>query len=144
MRKALCTLRDLTLIALLGSISLGASAQVAVIVSPKSSVASLTADQIASMYLGKFNGLPGGLTQAIDLAEPSPVREQFYTKATGKNGAQVKAIWARLAFSGKASPPRELASAADVKKLVAANPEAIGYIEKSAVDASVKTVLMLD
>jgi ABC-type phosphate transport system substrate-binding protein len=125
-------------------VSWHASAQVAVIVNPKAGVTSLTAEQVASMYLGKASSLPGGLTQAVDLAEANPAREQFYTKATGKNGAQVKAIWARLAFSGKASPPKELASAADVKKFVAANPEAVGYVEKSAVDASVKAVLTID
>jgi ABC-type phosphate transport system substrate-binding protein len=48
-------------------------------------------------------------------------------------------------FSGKATPPKELlSSSADVKKFVAANPDAIGYIEKSAVDGSVKVVLTVD
>ena len=57
---------------------------------------------------------------------------------TGKSSAQVKAAWSRLVFSGKATPPKELASSAEVKKFVAANPDAIGYVEKSAVDATVK------
>ena len=72
------------------------------------------------------------------------MREPFYTKATGKNAAQVKAIWARLAFSGKATPPKELPSAAEVKKHVAANADAIGYIDKASLDGSVKAVLTLD
>ena len=122
-----------------------AQAQVAVIVNPKNASASLTAAQVADIFLGKSNALPGGGTaQPSDLPEASPVREQFYTKVTGKNAAQVKAGWSRLVFSGKATPPKELASAADVKKFVAANPDAIGYIEKSAVDGSVKVVLSVD
>ena len=56
----------------------------------------------------------------------------------------MKATWARLTFSGKGVPPKELPNSADVKKFVAGNPNAIGYIEKSAVDASVKVVLSLD
>jgi ABC-type phosphate transport system substrate-binding protein len=43
-------------------------------------------------------------------------------------------------FTGKATPPKELASSADVVKAVAADPSAIGYVEKGAVDASVKVV----
>lgn len=122
-----------------------AQAQVAVIVNPKNASGSLTAAQVADIFLGKSNALPGGGTaQPSDLPESSPVREQFYTKVTGKNAAQVKAGWSRLVFSGKATPPKELASAADVKKFVAANPDAIGYIEKSAVDGSVKVVLSVD
>jgi hypothetical protein len=58
--------------------------------------------------------------------------------------AQVTATWGSLAFSAKATPPEELGSTAEVKKFVAANPDAIGYIEKSAVDGSVKVVLAVD
>jgi ABC-type phosphate transport system substrate-binding protein len=37
-----------------------------------------------------------------------------------------------------------LGSANEVKKFVAGNPNAIGYIEKSAVDGSVKSVLVVN
>lgn len=120
-------------------------AQVAVVVNPKSPVASMTADQVSSIFLGKSNQLPSGAAaQAVDQPESAGVREQFYTKATGKSSAQVKAAWSRLVFSGKGTPPKELGNSADVKKFVAANPDAIGYIEKSAVDGSVKVVLSVD
>ena len=36
--------------------------------------------------------------------------------------------------------PKEVADSAAVKAAVAANPKAIGYIDKSAVDATVKVV----
>ncbi|MBA4110418.1 MAG: hypothetical protein C0487_12590 [Leptothrix sp. (in: Bacteria)] len=122
-----------------------AMAQLAVVVNAKNATASLTAEQVSSIYLGKSSTLPSGGTAVLaDLPESNAVREQFYTKATGKNAAQVKATWARLTFSGKAVPPKELGSSADVKKFVASNPDGIGYIEKSAVDASVKVVLSLD
>jgi len=122
-----------------------AFAQVVVIVSPKSSLASLTADQASAIFMGKTNTLPNGaVAQAADLPESSNAHEIFYSKAAGKTSAQVKATWARLTFSGKATPPRELGSAAEVKKFVAANPDAIGYIEKSAVDGSVKVVLTVE
>jgi len=122
-----------------------ASAEVAVIVNAKSPLASMTAEQVAGIFLGKTTTLPSGATAApTDLPESSPVREQFYTKVAGKTSAQVKATWARLTFSGKATPPKELGSAADVKKFVASNPDAIGYIEKSAVDGTVKAVLSVD
>lgn len=125
--------------------ALGAAhAQVAVIVNPKSSASGLSADQVASMFMGKTNTLPGGLSQAVDLPEGNAARDQFYTKAAGRTSSQVKATWARLAFSGKATPPKEMASAADVKRFVAANVDAIGYIDKGAVDGSVKVVLSLD
>jgi ABC-type phosphate transport system substrate-binding protein len=133
----------LVLAALIGAAP--AFAQVAVVVSPKSTVTTLTADQVSGIFLGKTNTLPSGATAVmVDLPESSATRELFYTKVTGKSGAQVKAAWSRLIFSGKATPPKELSSAADVKKFVAGNPDAIGYIEKSAVDGTVKVVLSAD
>ena len=117
-------------------LSLPALAQsVAVIVNPKNT-GELTADQISKIYLGKSNALV-----AADLSESSPLREYFYLKVTGKDVAQLKAYWAKLIFTGKAQPLREFSSDAEVKKFVAANPNGIGYIDKSAVDSSVKAVL---
>ena len=142
--KTNSAIRFATVIAL----SLGASgafAQVAVVVNTKSPLASMTADQVSGIFLGKSNTLPSGGTAApTDLPDSAATRELFYTKVTGKSTAQVKAAWSRLVFSGKATPPKELATSADVKKFVAANPDAIGYIEKSAVDSSVKVVFSAD
>jgi len=127
------------------SLGAAAQAQVAVIVNPKSPTASMTADQVASIFLGKSNTLPSGAAAAaVDQPESAAVREQFYTKVTGKQAAQVKAAWSRLVFSGKATPPKELASSAEVKKFVAGNADAIGYIEKAALDGTVKAVLSVD
>ena len=138
------TLQSLVVAGLM-TLAQAASAQVAVIVNPKSPMASMTPEQVAAVFLGKSNTLPSGATAApADLPESAVVREQFYSKAAGKTGAQVKATWARLTFSGKATPPKELTTAADVKKFVANNPDAIGYIEKSAVDNTVKVVLIVE
>ena len=116
--------------------SLPALAQsVAVIVNPKNTGA-VSADQISNIFLGKSNELAG-----VDLPDGNAVRDAFYHKVTGKDGAQLKAYWAKLVFTGKAQPLKELASDAEVKKFVASNPNAIGYIDKGAVDGSVKVVL---
>lgn len=125
----------LTLAALLLTTQ-AAFAEIVVVGHPNASP--LTKDQIAEIYLGKSQA-----AQPVDLPEASPVRASFYEKATGKDAAQVKATWARLAFSGKAQPPKEAPDAAAVKKEVASNPKAVGYLDKSAVDGTVKVLLTL-
>ena len=110
-----------------------ANAEVVVIVSAKSTASTMTADEIANIYLGKSTAM-----KPVDNA--TPVRSQFYTQVAGKDEAQVKAIWSKLVFTGKATPPKEMASSADVVKAVAADPNAIGYVDKAAVDGSVKVV----
>jgi ABC-type phosphate transport system substrate-binding protein len=120
-------------------------AQVALVVGAKSTATAMTTEQAASLFLGKNDQIPGmGTALLLDQAEGSAVRETFYTKVVGKSASQVKAAWSRLVFSGKATPPKELANSAEVKKMVAANPNAVGYIDKGAVDASVKVLLSED
>lgn len=116
-------------------------AEVVVIVSAKNPSGPLSAEQVSNIFLGKANAFPGGGTAVpIDQAESSPVRKEFYTKAAGKDDAQMKAYWSRIVFTGKGTPPKEAGGSAEVKNLVASNPNLIGYIEKSAVDASVKVL----
>lgn len=118
-----------------------AHADVVVVVSAKSSASKLTKEQVADIFLGRSTSLPGaGQAVPLDQAAGSPVRDQFYTKVTGQTAAQVKTIWAKLSFSGKGTPPKALASDDEVKQQLAANPNAIAYMDKSKVDATVKTV----
>ena len=111
-----------------------AHADVVVVVSAKSTTTTMTAEEISQIYLGKSKAMKPMETSG------SPIRSQFYSKVAGKDEAQVKAIWSKLVFTGKATAPKELASSAEVVKAVASDPNAIGYVDKSAVDSSVKVV----
>ena len=110
-----------------------------VVVVMGASAAPLTKDQVANVYLGKNADL-----KPVDLPESSAIRQDFYKKATDRDAAQVKAVWARLTFTGGGQPPKEMADAAAVKKAVSADPKTVGYIDKADVDSSVKVVLSLN
>jgi len=99
---------------------------------------------ISALYVGNTTSFPDGSSAVLtDQPESAGARDTFYQKATGRSAAQAKATWARLTFTGKGTRPKELKSDADVKAFVASNPKAIGYIDASAVDSSVKVVLKL-
>ena len=118
-----------------------ANADIVVIVNPKNPAANLSAEQVAAIYLGTTTSFPdGGAVALADQPEAAGIRGDFYQKATGRSVAQVKATWARITFTGKGTPPKELKSDADVKAFVAGDPKAIGYVDSSAVDGSVKAV----
>ena len=127
---------------LLASVESGARAEdVVAVVSAKSPVTSLTPAQVADIFLGKTSRFPYGTPATpIDLVEESPVRDRFYASYTGKSPAQVKAHWSKIIFTGRGQPPRQAATANEAKKLVAENPNAIGYIDASQVDASVRVL----
>lgn len=115
-----------------------AQAEVAIVINPKSTATTLSTEQIAQVFVGTSNEF-----RPVDLSETNGLRSEFYKKVADKDAAQVKAIWARLTFTGKGKPPKEYGSSADVKKAIADDVRAMGYIEKSAVDASVKVLLLV-
>jgi ABC-type phosphate transport system substrate-binding protein len=114
---------------------------VVAVVSSKSNVTALDASQVADIFLGKSSRFPDG-TQAmpLDQNEDSPMRDQFYARYTGKSPAQLKAHWSKIIFTGRGQPPRQVGGSAEAKKLIAENPNAIGYIDNRLVDASVRVL----
>ncbi len=122
-------------VAALGAVTLPAMAEVVVVVNPKAAESTMSKEQIAQFFLGKSSSMT-----PIDQSDASAIRAEFYKKVADKDAAQAKALWSKLVFTGKATMPKEVADNAAVKAAVAANPKAIGYIDKSAVDGSVKVV----
>jgi ABC-type phosphate transport system substrate-binding protein len=83
----------------------------------------------------------GGAITALDLPEDSPVRVSFTSRVLGKSVSSMKSLWTEYVFSGKATPPKQLGSDEEVKKLVGSNKNAIGYIRASSLDDTVKAVI---
>jgi ABC-type phosphate transport system substrate-binding protein len=118
-----------------------AQAEVVAVVSARSDIGPLSKDQLADIFLGKTATFPGGgQAVPIDLAPGAANRDEFYTKTTGRSAAQLKSYWAKQSFSGKGTAPKAVAGDDEVKRLIAANPNTIGYIDKARVDASVRVV----
>ncbi len=121
----------------------GAS-ELVVIMSAKSPVASLRQEQVADIFLGQIASLPGGgEVVAVDNVIGSIERDEFYNKVTSKTRPLVKAYWTKMIFTGRGQPPKEVGGSAAIRKMVADNPGLIGYIDKSALDPSVKAVLLV-
>lgn len=118
-----------------------ASAETVLVANPKHAGTKLSTEQVAGAYLGKKLILPDGTVLIpINQAEGKAAREEFLPKVTGKSEAQIKTYIAKLTFTGKGDAPREVGGDANVKKMVASNPNIVGYIDKGAVDASVIVV----
>jgi ABC-type phosphate transport system substrate-binding protein len=116
-------------------------AEVAVIVHPSAGFDSLSEDDVSRLFLGKSKSFPSG-AQAVPVNqnEGSAARDKFNEAVCKKNASQYKAYWSQLVFTGKGTPPKDAGDDAAVKALIAANPNMIGYVDTSAVDATVKVV----
>jgi hypothetical protein len=111
-----------------------ARAEIVIIVSSHASQSPQTA-QVCQAFLGKIKA-----PTPVNFNEKNPLRDEFYAKACKKDPAQVQSIWGKLIFTGTGTPPAEVDSAAAMKKAVAADQNAVGYLDKKDLDASVKAV----
>ncbi len=115
-------------------------AEVAVIVHP-SNAAAIDQAEITRLFTGRGATFAGGAKATpLNQAEAAAIRGDFDSKVLGKSSSQMKAYWSKLVFTGKGTPPKELADDAAMKAAVAADAAAIGYIDASKVDGSVKVV----
>ena len=121
--------------------SVSGLAETVVIVHPDNPLASLKRDQVVDIYMGRKQNFPGGNTAfPIDLPPAAADRAEFYRTLVGKSVAQINAYWARLLFTGRATPPKALATPAAVLKSVRENRDAIAYINSTDLDGKVKVV----
>ena len=119
----------------LSMITLPALAELVIVVNPQNQASRMTSAQASQFFLGG-----SVMFTPLEQADGSAIRSEFYKKVLEKEPSQVQAIWAKIVFTGKGKPPKEYKSSAEVKKAISENVNAIGYIEKSAVDDSVKVI----
>lgn len=137
-------IKKLSIITLLSSgMVMAAVADVAVITHPDNPV-KLDDTQLRNIFLGKIKVFDNGMPVfPIDIEPGDASRDIFVSKILHKNEANLNAYWARMLFSSKGRPPEEVEDSAAVMKTVAANKSAIGYVDASVVDSSVRVLKVI-
>ncbi len=135
--------RRAALLALLLALAVPAHAdEIAVIVHPERNP-SLNLDDLAQIYLKQRRRWPGGeVIVPVNRESESALREWFSKAVLAQRPQRLALYWNRQYFQG-VLPPATLASDEAVRRFVADERRAIGYIRASAVDASVRVVLRL-
>jgi|GEM_PF-2906863 len=106
-----------------------------IVVSDESEVVDLSQKQVMSFFLGRARFLPSGLkVKAFDFPTGSPIRAEFYQALTGKNIADIDAYWARLLYSGRASPPQKLDGSQQIINALQSQTAGIAYLPNSYQD----------
>lgn len=113
----------------------------AVVAKDSKAPSKLSTEELSAIFLGTAKSFPNGeKVVPVDQKPGTDPYTGFYQRVAGKTDAQMKAYWSRIIFTGKGQPPQDVGDGAAVKKLVAANPNMVGYIEASLVDASVRVI----
>ncbi|MEP6729306.1 MAG: hypothetical protein ABJE10_01645 [bacterium] len=96
---------------------------------------------LTRLFLKQDSKLPSGApVVVVDLNSASPVRQAFSKAVLGRDVGSVKTFWQQQIFAGRASPPIEKATDAEIAAYVAATPGAIGYVSIATVGAGIKTL----
>ncbi|MGE0311718.1 MAG: hypothetical protein AB7P21_08905 [Lautropia sp.] len=118
----------------------GAAEAVVVIVNP-ANPNPVERSFIVGVYTGAIKGWPDGSPVfALDQHENTEARKTFGDTILGKSQANLRAIWSQNIFTGRGFPPKLAAPDDEMKRIVASNRHAIGYILESKVDGTVKVV----
>ena len=113
-----------------------------VVVNASSSITQLSQKQVIGFFLGRSKFLPNGSkVKTIDFPLNSDARAAFYQALTGKNIADIDAYWARLAYSGRAFPPRPLSDVDQAIEMVAEREDTIAYLPEKYLEPAVKNGL---
>lgn len=121
-----------------------ASQDLYVVVNKQNPLKALTKQQLTDLFMGRSPYFPSGAAVLkLDAPGSSSLRQQFYHALVNMSLPEVNAYWARLMFSGRATPPMQVASENDMLQLISQNPNAIGYIPAGAMNEEVKVLFVI-
>lgn len=126
----------------------GASAageEVDIIVNKSNTVDDLSLADAKKAFMGDKTTWPSGKrVTVLMLGQGAPERAVVLREIYKMPEDAYEQYFTQAAFAGKVSaPPKDIATAAQMKQAVVGNPGAIGYVKKEDVDDSVKAVLKL-
>ena len=140
-----CLRKILPFLLLLTAVGKLNAGNIVVIINRDNPLEKLTRHQVVDLYMGRQLVFADG-TSALPLDQAMQTRERavFYRKLLNKRVAEINAYWARLLFTGRATPPRSMNNSEEILRTVRNNPSAIGYIDEDHLDQTVKVVFRLE
>ena len=95
---------------------------------------------VERIYTGNVVEVDGQHVCAYDLPIGDPLRGRFLARWLGTDEDRYTAYWTVRRYVGKGVPPLEVASTADVIRLVSTRPGAVGYIDEADVTPGMNVV----
>ena len=118
--------------------------RIAIIAGEQAPVSNLTLTEAQQLFSGQLRSVDGHAVEALDMPGNDNLRNAFYQQLLGRNADQMRAHWARLIFTGKAKPPREVAHTDEMRALVTRSNNMIGYLPADKVPANAKVLLIIN
>ncbi len=117
-----------------------ASADLVIIANKSVAIANVSSTEIASVFLGKVNTLGGVVVTPVEVDKKSMSRKTYVEELLKKDETSLSRYWARMLFTGQASPPKKVGLDAEIVLQVASNRDLVAAIDSSALDSSVQVI----
>jgi len=116
-----------------------------IIVHPSNKTSSIKRKTAGGMFLKKIVTWETGVRVApVDLPATSALRDRFSRDVHGKPTSAIRSYWQQQVFSGRGTPPAELANDGEVLAWVRRHDGAIAYVDKDTKLDGVKAVAVID
>ncbi|CAM3027193.1 phosphate ABC transporter substrate-binding protein [Pseudoalteromonas distincta] len=107
----------------------------------KNNTTELSEGQVKNIFMGKLGQFSDGSEAVPVLFEAGKgARTVFDDTVLQRNTSQVDAVWSKLIFTGRRTPPLQAKDVGEVLKEISSNPKAIGYLETADVTDSVRVI----
>jgi hypothetical protein len=132
----------LTLLAVVLTPGVAVAGEMAVVVHPSNPSSDVTWTEVLAMFRGEQQHWKGGRKIYLILLEAgSTEREVMLKRVYGMTDVELKQFWLGKLYRGEiAAFPRVVASGLAARRIVAQAPNALAFIDSSAVDGTVKVL----
>jgi len=118
--------------------SVALAADIVIITNKSNPVDSVSAKDVKNIYLGKMvTWSDGSRIEPISQSD-SALTNVLVKKYVRKSPQQYFLYWQNAVFTGKGTPPFEVDSDVQMKKMVAAKRGSVGFVSAGSLDSSVK------
>ncbi|WP_445621031.1 hypothetical protein ACUN8C_04105 [Kushneria sp. Sum13] len=118
-----------------------ARADIAIVINEASPVRQLSHSEAVNIFMGRYRRLPDN-SAALPI-DQAPLKARFYRALVQKDMAEINSYWARLVFSGRASPPQQTDTREDLIDIVTHNNNALGYVDADLLPPHLRVLLTL-
>lgn len=131
----------LTGVVLMSAVPVRSQATEIVVIVHPDNVHAVDRTYVQRLFTGVLRTWPDGSPAfPLDLPDEHATRVAFCQQWLGRSVPNVRTLWTQNVFTGKGMPPRITSMEAEMRRLVATNRNAIGYLTLTLADSSVKVV----
>ncbi len=136
-------IKHITLTCILVLLASLSQADIYVVANRDNPIASMDRQAVRDLYLARSRAFDDGAAVTVYDRNDTPLRARFLRSLLGMNERQFDAYWARLVFAGRVLPLAQAEQVDELRKRIAEDVNAIGYMDEMPPSPDLKALLVV-